>query len=75
MTPRDPFLEGTLWDKILAADSLPGAFVHSRKTSFRKSDKCHKTSQDVLSPFQLVEHLSPTLSSELESLPNLHGHV
>ena len=30
MTPKDPFLEGTFWGQILAADSLPGAFVHSR---------------------------------------------
>ena len=30
MTPKDPFLEGTFWDKFLAADSLPVAFVHSR---------------------------------------------
>ena len=33
MTPKDPFLEGTFWDKFWAADSLPGAFVPSRKRS------------------------------------------
>ena len=31
MTPKDPVLEGTFWDKFWRADSLPGAFVHSRK--------------------------------------------
>ena len=29
MTPKDPFWRG-LFGQILAADSLPGAFVHSR---------------------------------------------
>ena len=30
LTPKDPFLLWTFWDNFLAADSLPGAFVHSR---------------------------------------------
>ena len=30
MTLKDTFLEGTWRGQILAADSLPGAFVHSR---------------------------------------------
>ena len=32
MTPKDTVLEGDFLGQILAADSLPGAFVHSRKS-------------------------------------------
>ena len=32
MTPKDPFLGGDFLGQILAADSLPGAFVHSRRS-------------------------------------------
>ena len=31
MTPKDPLFGGDFLGQILAADSLPGAFVHSRK--------------------------------------------
>ena len=30
MTPKEPFLEGTFWDKFWRPLSLPGAFVYSR---------------------------------------------
>ena len=30
MTPKDPLFGGDFLGQILAADSLPGAFVHSR---------------------------------------------
>ena len=30
MTPKDPFLEGTFWDKFWRPIQLLGAFVHSQ---------------------------------------------
>ena len=32
MTPKDPFFGGDFLGQILASDSLPGAFVHSRNS-------------------------------------------